>query len=259
MDAHTRCWVGRRGWPVAAMAAGLLAGAAGGCAAWPGVTSAKGTVNVAFASEGSTQPTQPVQARRMVVVTYWRTPPVNENPASYDFVGAFAVDSADFPVSVAPRMYAVVSTPASGVQHIAPEAGIIVFCEGCWPAYAVGWCGGKARARSGPPVQTGLAFDVTLLPDTKAPLRESSAEAMAMSRFPPLADQLEALRWLLATGRGITDADRLTVYRQLAGHVRMWKVIRQRGEPQTDPKRVNQATAELDRRAAELERAGAGK
>jgi hypothetical protein len=134
----------------------------------------------------------------------------------------------------------------------------MVFADNCWPAFNE-YEYVKEQPYSLPhdqPQKTeDLLFAVGLTlatgpPVDRCPTSESGWEP---GEFPPIIYQLDSLDGLLEWGRGITDADRLMVYKQLDQLVQAWEGQAKKGAIKADAAKLRQAHDELSQRIAALE------
>lgn len=184
------------------IAAALMLGCAG--CMWPGVTAIHGTATVKQ-PESAEAPAGP---KRMIVVKYWRVTRLISNETDFVFFGAEVVEQAQFPVRFPIRFYPAFFTPALGVQHLLPDAGILVFAEGRWPSYLIADDGRRCCEA---PTTGKRHWHVVLQPMDQAPARQRGRRRNA--EFPPLTpDKLDRV---LGRNRSITQADRDMCRRQL--------------------------------------------
>ena len=206
-----------------------------GCV-WPALTWADGTVRITAQRESDSAAATCGTGHRFVVVTYWQRPCFSNGPPWYDLIDAFATEAREFRVSLPTSMYAAIFTPALGTQHFAPYAGVVVFADGYLPGFDAPMYG---KFCCEPPQKSGLKFKIVLQPstDTAAEARLGELQdtySLRSSACPPLVLKLGALRHVLSDGEGITDADRLMVYRQLEQEVTAWQGLDRTGAIKAD-------------------------
>lgn len=218
-----------------------------GCA-WPGFMTPKGTATVVtdLTFTPTTQKNAFAYIPRMVVVQYWRNESINEIPSSIELIKAFAVDVGTFPVEFPSKMYTVIWTPALGAQHLHPEPEIMVFASGYWPVDCYGDDGIKFGGA--PPREDPYQYRVLLQPDLGIPPQRCPLNKKDITNFPPFFFHMDSLDMVLALGKGITNADRLMVYRQMRKQAIVWREQLNKREIVTDGKELQRAIDALDKR-----------
>ena len=163
-----------------------------GCCMWPSATYVHGTATVTTTDEPAetdsvvTDATPSVPPTRMVVIRYWCSQNLFFGSGDeYKFFGAKVIERSEFSVSFPIRFYPAWFTPALGVQHALPDAGLIVFADDYWPVHDVADDG---RACCEAP-ETGLRhWHVELHPLNEKPARNAE--------FPPLTlEELDRVLW----------------------------------------------------------------
>ena len=82
---------------------------------------------------------------RFVVVTFWQYPTVNLWQGRFVLDDIIVLDERTAAIEYDAKAYLVVWTPAMGTQHLAPDPGVAVFRQGCFPAWNVGGTGINRR------------------------------------------------------------------------------------------------------------------
>ena len=186
--------------------AGILGSA--GCVTYilPAVTYISGDAKLEFRGHDADSVLLASQAgpTKAILVKYWRVQdPCNPDTMPFEFFGAQAVDQAAFRVSFPLRLYTVLWKPAHGTKHLLPDAGLIVFAKGYWPAHVIPDTGT-------PPLEaprTGTRhWHVVMQPLDQAPEALRPAKGWDALEFPPIT--LQKLETVLKWNWGIDNADR---------------------------------------------------
>ena len=198
---------------------GLMLGGSG--CIWPAATHIHGAATVKHSGLPLASPLQDQHTEaptRMIVVKYWRVQPLFGSGRKFTFFGAEGVERESFSVSFPLRFYPVICTPALGIQHALPDAGLIVFAEGHWPGHVVADDG---RLCCEAPTTGKRHWHVDLQPMGQPPTSLAPADGWRTEEFPPLTpDKLESvLRW----SGSVTKAERQMCRRQLEQLVEYWR------------------------------------
>jgi len=182
---------------------GMLGSA--GCV-WPASTYISGDVKLEFRGKVVDPALSAPQASptKMILVKYWRVQELfNSDRMTFEFFGAETPDQTAFPVSFPLRFYPAIWTPALGTQHLLPDAGLIVFARGYWPAHVIPDTG---RHCCEAPKTGTRHWHVVMQPLDQAPAALRSAKGWDALEFPPITT--EELEVVLKWNWGIDDADR---------------------------------------------------
>jgi hypothetical protein len=172
---------------------------------WPAATCIAGDVKLELrGSEARPIAPTPRAERKFIVVKYWRTQELsNSDHMAFEFFGAEATERMTFPIAFPFRFYPAIWTPALGEQHLLPDAGLIVFAEGYWPAHVIPGTG--RRCCEAPPTGT-RHWHVVMVPLDQPPAALRPAKGWDVNEFPTITPpQLDAtLKW----NAGISGAER---------------------------------------------------
>ncbi len=171
---------------LASLAAGVILSVTG--CAWPAATWVHGPVTIER---------PPGQAQsRVVLIKCWEA----------ECIGAQVTTEPEANASFPLHFYLALFTPALGIQGIVPNAEIIAFSEGCWPASAIQ--NGVPRTDAAP--STGLCrWHIVLEKTDKAPAPYPFPASSTESQL-----TMDELNRVLSKSR-MTEADREMCRRQL--------------------------------------------
>jgi len=205
--------------PFVCVAVALMLGGAG--CVWPAAICISGQASVEFRGLDTnlSLPASRAGPPRMIVVRYWRVQELlNSDRMRFESFGAEAADRTVFPLSFPLRFYTAIWTPALGTQHLLPDAGLIIFAEGYWPAHIIPDTG--RRCCEAP--KTGERhWHVVMQPMNQAPEACQPAKGWDTREFPPIT--LEELEAVLKWNRNLAETDREMARQQLRRLLDHWR------------------------------------